>query len=151
MHGHGKNLEIQVGTLLLEIPLRNQAHGRAVADDIARELQGMPPLPVPSAAMSLERLSIDLPPLPENESSESIAKLVVASIHRALSREIESANRSDHPSSSPVSPIGHDAEAASAIGQGEPRAGDESEMRVRTADADRSLAGPAVTANPSDE
>jgi hypothetical protein len=89
----GRNVEIRIGALALELPLRNPTEGSAIAELVERELRRMPPFPVPSGALALEGLKVELPTMAPDASAGAIASVVVASVHRALAREIEAADR----------------------------------------------------------
>jgi hypothetical protein len=81
-------LTINVEQLVMELPIRDRAHGRALAAQVAARLRDMPAPPSPGGSMYVGNLRVDLPPLRPGASDAEVVDATVRGIHGALLRAL---------------------------------------------------------------
>src|SRR3954452_24658316 len=81
-------LTINVEQLVMELPIRDGAHGRALALQVAARLRDMAALPAPGGSMYVGHLRVDLPPLRPGASDGEVVDATVKGIHGALLRAL---------------------------------------------------------------
>lgn len=79
---------ISIDTLALELPLRDEAHGRTLAREVVRALERMPALPMPQMSGQIDSLQVELPPFPAGATDAEIAQTTARGIHSALVRAL---------------------------------------------------------------
>jgi hypothetical protein len=83
-------LTINVEQLVMELPIRDRAHGRALAAQVAARLRDMPPPRAPGGSMYVGNLRVDLPYLRPGASDAEVVDATVRGIHGALLRALGS-------------------------------------------------------------
>jgi hypothetical protein len=81
-------LTINIEQLVMELPFRDRAHGRALAAQVAAQLRDMPAPRAPGGSMYVGHLRVDLPPLRPGASDAEVVAATVKGIHGALLRAL---------------------------------------------------------------
>lgn len=81
-------VNFNIATLSLELPYRDEAHGRALTAAVIRVLETLPPLPAPDGSRSISSLRVDVPRFPPGTDDGYIARTVATAIHRSIAQSM---------------------------------------------------------------
>jgi len=81
-------VKINIASLSMELPYRDEARGRVLALAVIRALEELPPLPVAGKSLSISNLRVDVPRFPPGTDEGHIVRTVATAIHRSMARSL---------------------------------------------------------------
>ncbi|HVV51815.1 MAG TPA: hypothetical protein VHO06_19260 [Polyangia bacterium] len=83
-------LDVRIDEMVVKVPGRDHADGRAVAEALMRELRALPPLPRPRGVVKIAKLDLKVQ-MRAGDGPREIAQAVARTLHAALAKAATSA------------------------------------------------------------